>query len=76
MAARWMSYWAPSSRSRIVHEAAQRREGGDQMKASDIQKELQESLLTFVKRASEKNATAAEVEALPAVAQVLKEMVT
>lgn len=46
------------------------------MKASDIQKELQESLLTFVKRASEKNATAAEVEALPAVAQVLKEMVT
>ena len=46
------------------------------MKASDIQKELRETLLEFVKRASDKNATAAEVEALPAVAQVLKEMVT
>lgn len=46
------------------------------MNASDIQKELRETLLEFVKRASEKNATTAEVEALPAVAKVLKEMVT
>lgn len=50
--------------------------GGEIMNASDIQKELRETLLEFVKRASDKNATAAEVEALPAVAQVLKEMVT
>lgn len=45
------------------------------MKTSEIQKELQETLLEFVKRASKKTATAAEVEALPAVAWVLKEMV-
>lgn len=46
------------------------------MTSVDIQKELRETLLEFVKRASEKNATTAEVEALPAVALVLKEMVT
>ena len=51
-------------------------EGGEMMNASDIQKELRETLLEFVKRASKKDATAAEVEALPAVAQVLKDMVT
>ncbi len=46
------------------------------MTVTDIQKELRETLLEFVKRASDKNATAAEVEVLPAVAKVLKEMVT
>lgn len=47
------------------------------MNSAEIQKELRESLLEFVKRvSSDKNATAAEVEALPAVAKVLKEMVT
>lgn len=44
------------------------------MNAADIQKELRETLLEFVKRASDKNATAAEVEALPAVAEVLAAM--
>lgn len=37
-------------------------------------KEYISSLLGFVKRASEKNATAAEVEALPAVAEILREI--
>lgn len=46
------------------------------MTASETQKELRETLLAFVKRASEKGATAAEVEALPAVARVLKDIVT
>lgn len=47
------------------------------MANSDIQKELKENLLAFVKQvANDKNATAAEVEALPEVARVLKEMVT
>lgn len=45
------------------------------MKTSDIQKELQETLLVFVKRASEKGATPGEIAALPEVARVLKEMV-
>lgn len=45
------------------------------MKTSDIQKELQETLLEFVKRASEKGATPGEIAALPEVAWVLKEMV-
>lgn len=34
-------------------------------------KEFEEALLEFVKRASKEDATAAEVEALPAVAKVL-----
>lgn len=36
--------------------------------------EFELALLNFVKRAAEKDATTAEVEALPAVARVLKEM--
>lgn len=44
--------------------------GGEEMNGQEI-KEFQLSLLAFVKRAAEKGATAAEVEALPAVAQVL-----
>ena len=51
--------------------------GGETVSRSgEIQKELREVLLTFVKRAAEKNATPAEVAALPEVARVLKEMVT
>lgn len=46
------------------------------MSTGDIQKELREALLAFVKRASEKSATPEEVRALPEVAKVLKEMVT
>lgn len=38
------------------------------------QREFELALLTFVKRASEKDATAEEVEALPAVAGVLMEI--
>lgn len=45
------------------------------MKTSDIQKELQETLLEFVKKAV-MNGNPAEIEALPAVARVLKDMVT
>lgn len=45
------------------------------MKTSDIQKELQETLLVFVKRASNIGATPVEIAALPEVARVLKEMV-
>lgn len=47
------------------------------MTAEETQRKLLESLLAFVQRvANDKNATAAEVEALPAVAHVLKEMIT
>ena len=38
--------------------------------------EFELALLEFVKRTSKEGATAAEVEALPAVAHVLKEMLT
>lgn len=37
-------------------------------------KRFVESLLSFIERASQKDATAAEVEALPAVAKVLAEL--
>lgn len=46
------------------------------MSTGDMQRELRETLLAFVKRASEKSATPEEVRALPAVALVLKKMVT
>lgn len=44
------------------------------MSEQDI-KEFQLSLLGFVRRAAENGATAAEVEALPAVARVLVETI-
>lgn len=37
--------------------------------------ELQQALLEFVKRATQKGATQAEVEALPQVAQVLVDLI-
>lgn len=46
------------------------------MSAGDIQKELREALLLFVKRATKANATPEELSALPEVARVLKELIT
>lgn len=46
------------------------------MNAGEIQKELRDALLEFVKHAAEKNATPVEVAALPEVARVLKDLVT
>ena len=50
--------------------------GGEGVKGSEIQKELRETLLEFVKRASKKGATPVEIAALPEVARVLKEMLS
>lgn len=60
--------WPRTARERPRHTAAL--EGSDPMSSEEI-KEFELTLLDFVKRAASEKATAEEVEALPAVAQVL-----
>ena len=52
----------------------ERRQGGEVVDKNQID-EFELALFEFVKRASKEGATAEEVEALPAVARVLKELI-